>query len=47
MICVASGKERTVDEYTGLLDESGWKNVQTLHSNHQNGLIEAIEGARS
>jgi hypothetical protein len=29
MMCVASGKERTLDEYSNLLRQSGWKYIQT------------------
>jgi O-methyltransferase domain/Dimerisation domain len=43
MMCVSSGKERSVDEYSTLLRRSGWKYVQILHP-HQGGLIEVIEG---
>jgi hypothetical protein len=46
-MCVASGRERTVDEYSTLLDRSGWKYVQTLHPhNHQHGLMEVIESSK-
>jgi hypothetical protein len=44
MISVASGKERSIDEYAGLLEKSGWKYVQTHHPNQQNELIQVIEG---
>jgi len=43
MMCVASGKERTVDEYSSLLEQSGWKYVQTHHPHQQTGLIEVIQ----
>ena len=47
MMCVASGRERTVDEYSTLLDRSGWKYVQTLHPHkHQHGLMEVIESSK-
>jgi O-methyltransferase domain len=46
MMCAASGKERTVDEYSALLAQSGWKYVQTLHSYKQSGLMEVIEGSK-
>jgi hypothetical protein len=46
MMCVASGKERTVDEYSTLLEQSGWKYVQTLHPHQQSGLIAVIEGSK-
>jgi hypothetical protein len=36
----------TVDEYSSLLQQSGWKYVQTLQP-HQHGLIEVIEGSKS
>ena len=46
MMCVASGRERTVDEYSSLLERSGWKYVQTLHPHNQSGLIEIVEGSK-
>lgn len=46
MMCVSSGKERTVDEYSDLLEQSGWKYVQTLHPDKQSGLMEVIEGSK-
>jgi hypothetical protein len=47
MMCVTSGKERTVDEYSRLLEQSGWKYVQTNHPHQQTGVIEVIEGTKS
>ncbi|HSA73868.1 MAG TPA: methyltransferase [Nitrososphaeraceae archaeon] len=32
MMCVASGRERTIDEYVQLLKNSGWKHGNTFHS---------------
>lgn len=46
MMCVASGKERNIDEYSSLLQQSGWKYIQTLHSHQQSGLIDVIEGGK-
>ena len=47
MMCVASGRERTVDEYSTLLERSGWKYIQTLSPhNSQSGLMEVIEGIK-
>jgi hypothetical protein len=46
MMCVASGKERTLDEYSSLLEQSGWKYIQTHHPKQQNGLIQVIEGSK-
>lgn len=43
MMCVASGKERTIDEYLTLLERSGWRHNQTLYPSHQTGLIGVIE----
>jgi hypothetical protein len=45
MLCWGSGRERTVEEYSGLLQKSGWNYVQTLYPG--NKLIGIIEGARS
>lgn len=47
MMCAASGKERTIDGYSNLLQQSGWKYVQTLHPHEQSGLIGVIEGSKS
>jgi ubiquinone/menaquinone biosynthesis C-methylase UbiE/predicted transcriptional regulator len=47
MMCVASGKERTVDEYSSLLQQSDWEYVQTLHPHQQSGLIDVIEARKS
>ena len=44
MMCVASGKERTIDEYTRILEQAGWNYVQTL--NPSSGLISVIEGSK-
>lgn len=43
MMCVSSGKERTVDEYSALLERSGWKYNQTLHPKQRTGLVQVIE----
>jgi hypothetical protein len=45
MMCVATGKERTLDEYSRLLEQAGWKYVQTLSAS--SGLISVIEGRKS
>jgi len=47
MMCVASGRERTINEYSSLLQQAGWKYVQTLHPHQQSGLIVIIEGSKS
>ena len=47
MMCVASGKERSIDEYSSLLEQSGWKYIHTHHPNQQNRLIQVIEGTKS
>lgn len=44
-MCVASGRERTVDEYSALLERAGWKYIKTLHPS--SGLISVIEGGKS
>ena len=44
MMCVASGKERTVDEYSRILEHAGWKYIQTL--NPSSGIISVIEGSK-
>jgi hypothetical protein len=42
MMCVASGRERTVEEYGDLLKRAGWKYTKTLHSH--SGLMGVAEG---
>jgi hypothetical protein len=39
MMCISSGKERTADEYSTLLERAGWKYVQTLHPHQQTIII--------
>lgn len=44
MLCWGTGKERTLEEYCSLLEQSGWKFVQTLYpSNRMIGIIEGIK----
>ncbi|HEX7208262.1 MAG TPA: methyltransferase [Nitrososphaeraceae archaeon] len=45
MMCWGSGRERTVEEYSALLQQSGWNYVQTFYP--KNGLIGIVEGAKS
>jgi O-methyltransferase domain len=45
MMCWGTGRERTVEEYSSLLENSGWKYVQTYCP--QSGLIVVIEGAKA
>lgn len=42
MMCVASGRERTAEEYADLLKRAGWKHTKTLHSH--SGLMGVAEG---
>jgi predicted transcriptional regulator len=42
MMCAASGRERTIEEYTDLLKRAGWKNTKTLDSH--TGLMGIVEG---
>jgi hypothetical protein len=44
MMCVASGRERTIEEYTILLERSGWKHANTFHP--RSGLMGVIEGKK-
>lgn len=44
MMCVASGRERTAEEYAALLERAGWKHVNTFQSKF--GLIGVIEGIK-
>jgi predicted transcriptional regulator len=42
MMCVATGRERTAEEYADLLKRSGWKNAKISHSHSgQMGVIQA------
>jgi hypothetical protein len=45
MMCWGTGRERTVEEYSSLLENSGWKYVQTHYP--QSGLIVVIECAKA
>ena len=44
MMCVATGIERTVEEYADLLKKTGWNHANTFHS--QSGLMGIIEGKK-
>ncbi|HEY7228298.1 MAG TPA: methyltransferase [Nitrososphaeraceae archaeon] len=44
MMCVATGKERTVQEYADLLKRTGWNHANTFHS--RSGLMGVIEGKK-
>jgi predicted transcriptional regulator len=44
MMCVATGKERTVEEYVDLLKKTGWNHADTFQS--QSGLMGIIEGKK-
>jgi len=44
MMCIASGRERTIEEYTILLERSGWKHANTFHP--RSGLMGVIEGKK-
>jgi ubiquinone/menaquinone biosynthesis C-methylase UbiE len=46
MMCVSSGKERTADEFTTLLQRSGWKYSQILHPRDETGLVQVIEAKK-
>jgi hypothetical protein len=46
MMCVASGKERTADEFSTLLQRSGWKYSQILHPRDESGLVQVIEAKK-
>jgi ubiquinone/menaquinone biosynthesis C-methylase UbiE len=42
MMCVASGRERTTEEYASLLKRAGWKHTNTFHS--RSGLMGVVQG---
>jgi hypothetical protein len=42
MMCVATGRERTIKEYADLLKRAGWSNTKTFFSHSgQMGVIQA------
>ncbi len=42
MMCVATGRERTAEEYSDLLKKAGWSNIKTLYSHSgQMGVVHA------
>jgi hypothetical protein len=45
MMCWGTGRERTIEEHSVLLEQSGWKYVRTFYP--QSGLIGVIEGAKA
>ncbi|MDQ3838312.1 MAG: acetylserotonin O-methyltransferase [Thermoproteota archaeon] len=45
MMCWGTGRERTVEEYSSLLEKSGWKYIQTFYP--KSGLIGVIEAAKA
>ena len=45
MMCWGTGRERTIEEHSTLLEKSGWEYVQTFYP--QSGLIGVIEGAKA
>ena len=44
MICVATGRERTVEEYANLLKNAGWSNIKTLCSH--SGQMEVVQASK-
>jgi len=42
MMCAASGKERTTEEYAELIKRAGWTHANTFHSH--SGLMGVIQG---
>jgi len=42
---VATGRERTIDEYAQLLKSAGWKHANTFHS--RSGLMGVVVGNKS
>jgi predicted transcriptional regulator len=45
MMCWGTGRERTIEEHSTLLEQSGWEYVQTFYP--KSGLIGVIEGANA
>jgi len=45
MMCWGTGRERTIEEHSTLLEQSGWKYIRTFYP--QSGLIGVIEGAKA
>jgi hypothetical protein len=44
MMCIASGRERTIEEYATLLERAGWKHASTFHP--RSGLMGVIEAKK-
>ena len=44
MMCATSGRERTIEEYESILNQSGWRYIQTHYPN--SSMIGIIEGAK-
>ena len=44
MMCALSGRERTIEEFSSILDKSGWKHIQTHYSNSD--IIGIVEGIK-
>jgi hypothetical protein len=44
MMCVATGRERTAEEYVNLLKSAGWSNTRTLYSH--SGLMGVIQATK-
>jgi O-methyltransferase domain/Dimerisation domain len=44
MMCIASGRERTLEEYATLLERADWKHANTFHP--RSGLMGVIEGKK-
>ncbi len=45
MMCALSGRERTIEEFSSILDKSGWKHIQTHYSSNSDiiGIVEGIK----
>ena len=45
MMCATTGRERTIEEYESILNQSGWRYIQTHYPN--SSMIGIIEGAKA
>ena len=43
-MCATTGRERTIEEYESILNQSGWRYIQTHYPNCS--MIGVIEGAK-
>ena len=45
MMCATTGRERTIEEYKSILNQSGWRHIQTHYP--QSNMVGVIEGTKA